>query len=368
MPAITTDNFFKLKRNSSEIKSEILVEYFKFWCSVLLYGQKYKKIDEVIFIDLFAGPGRYENGEPSTPLKIVESIYKSHGQTIDLNRSVKTFFNDEKKKLVTDLDANFKNLDYYERLVNKPVILNQQASKEMLKSLLKQKIPTLTFIDPFGYSYSMEMLLSSVKEWGSDLFMLFNINRIRAAISNPLVEKLMNEIFEDKLPEIRSFYKEEKNPAKRERFIIERFENIFKEKGYFVFKFRINFPGKDQSSHYLYLVTKVEMAYQRIKEIMKKYSDYQQDGIPLFTANFKYKTSILFGDLEEFSIYNIERDLLKRKSEFEGKSIENIYENHSRNTNYIKENYKQAIFNLKEKKLVSIHNNKITYTSIIKFI
>jgi len=367
MSAITTDSFFKSKRDTSEIKSEILVEYFKFWCSVLLFGQKFKKIEQVVFIDLFSGPGRYESGDPSTPLKIIESIYNSTGKAIDLNKCVRTFFNDQKKGLIKNLDNNLTSLDYYEKLGHKPILLNHQASKEVLNSLLEKKTPSLTFIDPFGYSYSMEMLLSSVREWGSDLFMLFNINRIRAAIRNPLVEKLMNQIFQNKLFEIRAFYEKEKNPAKREKYIIERFEDIFREKGYFIFKFRINFPGKDQSSHYLYLVTKVVMAYQRIKEIMKKYSDFQQDGVPLFTANFKYKTSILYGDLVDYSIYNMEKDLVKNKLQFNNKSIEQIYEVHSTNTNYIKENYKQAISGLIDKGFVKISNNKMTYTSIVIF-
>lgn len=187
MAGIQTEDFFREKRETSEIKSEILTKYFKFWCGVLLYGQKYRKIDNVLYIDLFSGPGYYEDLQPSTPIKILNSIINSDGQKIDLNKSVKTFFNDSKKKLINQLDVNISNLEYYPKLINKPVLLNESANIELLNSLLKKGIPSLTFIDPFGYTFSMKMLLACVKDWGSDLFMLFNLNRIRAAIMNSTV-------------------------------------------------------------------------------------------------------------------------------------------------------------------------------------
>lgn len=372
MTAISTESFFKVKRNTSEIKSEILVKYFKFWCGVLLFAQKYKKINELVYIDLFAGPGRYENGSASTPIKIIDSIIASSNKPIDFNKSVKTFFNDEKRRLVGELERNIKSLPYYNDLINKPVILNQSASKELLNVLLQKGIPSLTFIDPFGYSYSMSMLLNSVKEWGSDLFMLFNINRIRAAIKNPLVEELMNEIFDQELPEIRKFYEKEKNPSKREEFIISKFENIFRSKGFLVFKFRVSFPEKHQTSHYLYLVTKVQLAYLKIKEIMKLYSDYQPDGVPLFSANSK-QDPIFYPEVEKFSISHLQNNLIKHKKRYNNRTVEHIFEEHSINTNYIKENYKNALSNLFEDGKITVTNpkfknsEKLMYTSIIIF-
>jgi len=373
MAGISTDSFFKLKRNSSEIKSEIFVKYFKFWCGVLLFAQKYKTIDQLLYIDLFSGPGRYANGDSSTPIKILDSVIASKNSQIDLDKSVRTFFNDEKKKLVDTLEKHISSLTYFNQLTHKPVILNKSVSKDLLSQLLRKGVPSLTFIDPFGYSYSMEILLNSVKEWGSDLFMLFNINRIRAAIMNPVVEGLMNEIFQQELQVIRSYYAKETNPYKREEFIISKFENLFKNRGYLVFKFRIYFPSKDQTSHYLYLVSKVKLAYLKIKEIMKIYSDYQPDGVPLFSANTPQQNPIFYPELEDFSIHHLERDLISKKSIFNNKTVEIIYSDHCINTNYIKENYKSAFANLHNNGKIKILNiqlkesSKLTYTSTIIF-
>jgi len=371
MAAIKTEDFFKKKRNTSEIKSEVFVKYFKFWCGVLLYAQKFKRIEELLYIDLFAGPGYYENSnDASTPIKILDSIYQSNGTNIDLNKAVKTFFNDEEKKLIEKLDHNISSLKYYKELINKPVLLNEPASKNLLSSLLQQKTPSLTFIDPFGYSYSMEMLLQAVREWGSDLFMLFNINRIRAAINNKSVEGLMNEIFQHELNVIKDYYNQETNPTKREEYILERFEKLFKDKGYYLFKFRINFPDKNQTSHYLYLVSKVRLAYFKIKDIMKVYSEYQPDGVPIFAVNVK-SNPIFYPDMVKYSIQNLENDLMLNINNYVNKTIEMIYEEHSINTNYIKGNYKQAIENLWNDKKIGLldsrgkESKRITYNCTI---
>lgn len=373
MAGIKTEDFFKRKRETSEIKSEILTNYFKFWCSVLLYGQKYKQISQVVYIDLFSGPGYYEDGTSSTPIKILDCIYASKGQNVDLNKGVKTFFNDVKPQLVEKLGENILKLPYYDELIFKPVLLNEEANHELLKNLLNKDIPSLTFIDPFGYKFSLDMLLSAVKDWGSDLFMLFNINRIRAAIQNPVVENVMNEIFQNKLEAIRKFYISEKNPQKRESYLINQFEKTFNDKGYMSFKFKINFSEKNAPSHYLILVTKVKMAYHRIKEIMSKYSDLQSDGVPLFSANSKMPP-IFFEDSVDFSIYKLEIDLLNGKNKFNNSTLESIFEIHSIGTNYIKQNYKTAIENLLNKKKINLFDknrkqtSRITYTAIVNFI
>ena len=375
MASIDPQDFFKKKRSASEIKSEILNKYFKAWCGILLHGQKFKEIKTVLYIDLYSGQGYYEDGEPSTPIKILQSIYSSSGSRIDLNNSVKTFFNDSKPSIIKKLKINLESLDYYKDLVHPPVLLNEKANKELLSHLLFNEHPSLTFIDPFGYSYSQDMLLHSVKKWGSDLFMLFNVNRIRAAVSNGNVDRLMVEIFGQRISEIRDFYNKERNAKKREEYIIETFEGIFKSRNYFTIKFKINFPSRNQTSHYLIFVTKAKIAYLRIKEIMQRYSDYQEDGVPLFGANQRPIRLLVpeYFKYLKYSIINLADDLYRRRKEIQNFTIEQVYEYHNIGTNYIKENYKAAFSILRERGVVDLVDKKkglpvkkIAYTSIIR--
>lgn len=372
MPGISLSDFFKEKRTASEIKSEILNEYFKAWAAILLKGQKYKEIKTLIYVDLFSGPGLYEDGKPSTPIKILNSIYESKGGFIDFDKAVKTFFNDKSEKLANQLKTNIENLPYYKSLTYKPIIANGPASQKMLEEYLKSSIPSLTFIDPLGYNYTQNMLLYSVKNWGSDLFMLFNFNRIRAAIKNKKVEKNMLGIFTSYYDSIQEYYKKEKSPQKREEHLIKTFQKIFEDKGYYILKFRINFPKKNQTSHYLFFISKVQIAITRAKEIMTKYSDVQLDGVPLFGANIKQEP-LFFPSQCKYSLKKLIESISINWINFNNKTIEDIYRENNYNTNYIKQNYKDAIEDLfRNKKIDLLDKNgnsteRITYTAKIKF-
>lgn len=372
MAGISLSDFFKEKRSASEIKSEILNEYFKAWAAILLKGQNYKSIKKILYVDLFSGPGLYENGSPSTPIKILNSIYSSKGKTIDYDNHVQTFFNDKNTKLINDLKQNITNLPYYSKLKFKPIFFNEPANSEILQKAFEANNPALTFIDPLGYGFTQEMLMFAIKKWGSDLFMLFNFNRIRAAIKNPTVEQNMLEIFGDYFPRLQEYYDKEKSPKKRELFIIETFQRIFEDKGFMTLKFRVNFPDKEQTSHYLFFISKVKLAITRAKEIMSKYSEYQDDGIPYFGANLN-KSPLLNPDFNTYSINKLADSICQNRNDFEGVPIQEIYLTHNHKTNYIKGNYKDAIKILMDKNQIKLidkngkYTTRITYTAKVKF-
>ncbi len=372
MPGISLSDFFKEKRSASEIKSEILNEYFKAWAAILLKGQKYKSINKLLYVDLFSGPGLYDDGKPSTPIKILNSIYSSKGTFVDYDNSVQTVFNDKNEKIAENLKRNIEELPYYNSLTFKPIIANKPASQEMLEKLLRANTPSLTFIDPLGYGFTQKMLLYSVKSWGSDLFVLFNFNRIRAAVQNKVVEQNMQGIFTSYFNEIKNYYLKERLPHKREKFILKVFEKIFIDKGYLILKFRVNFPNKKQTSHYLFFISKVKIAITRAKEIMTKYSDVQPDGVPLFGANIK-QDPLFFPLICEYSVINLSKIIKKGRDVFNKKTIEEIYMEHNYKTHYVKLNYKDAIQILKNEKIISLFDKKgneterITYTARVKF-
>ncbi len=242
----------------------------------------------------------------------------------------------------------------------------------MLKKAFEENTPALTFIDPLGYGFTQKMLMFAIKNWGSDLFMLFNFNRIRAAIKNSKVEQNMVEIFGDYFPKIQEYYDKESSPQKRELFIIETFQSIFEDKGFMTLKFKVNFPDRDQTSHYLFFISKVKLAITRAKEIMSKYSEYQVDGIPHFGANLNM-LPVLNPDFNIHSINKLASLIYQNKQEYEGITIEDIYLAHNHKTNYIKPNYKDAIKKLMDDNHVVLIDKmgketiRITYTAKVKF-
>ena len=77
------DSFFDSPKLHSIVKSDIVSEYFGAWATIMKYQ---KHCEELTYLDLFSGPGQYEDGKPSTPIKIFDvveaknlhSIFKAH--------------------------------------------------------------------------------------------------------------------------------------------------------------------------------------------------------------------------------------------------------------------------------------------------
>src|SRR3990172_5537900 len=83
------ERFFAESREQSATKTTIVAKYFKSWSAVILPSAKQQGRD-IAYIDLFAGPGRYEDGAKSTPLLILEEAV----QNPDLRDHLVTIFND----------------------------------------------------------------------------------------------------------------------------------------------------------------------------------------------------------------------------------------------------------------------------------
>mgnify|MGYP007070678246 FL=1 len=63
------NNFFEKQTVSSRVKASIVSEYFPKYAKIIIK----KHIPEKIrYIDLFAGPGKYEDGNPSTPILVAK--------------------------------------------------------------------------------------------------------------------------------------------------------------------------------------------------------------------------------------------------------------------------------------------------------
>ncbi|MFD2247465.1 three-Cys-motif partner protein TcmP [Pontibacter ruber] len=373
MSTVDTNDFFKEQRSTSEIKSELLNEYFKAWSSTTLQGQRYISNPVLAFIDLYAGEGKAEDGKPATPVKILNSIFGATDK-FNLNKIVRTFFNDEKKAVAAKLKQNLESLPYYENLVHKPVMLHEEANFSLLARLLGNDTPTLLYLDPFGYAFSQQLLLQSIRRWGLDVFMLFTPAKLREAVVSATEGDVVTDIFgAERLTKIKEFFERYQNAQQREDFMVDSFEDIFREREYKTFRFKISLPKKNQTSHYLFFVSKTDTAYMKMKELLLMYSDYQEDGVPLFGANIKHQLS-LFQEQYRYSIKNLIADLASKPNYYHNLSLDSIYRHHNIGTNYIRGNYIEAFEHLKKEGVVEAINpvsrqpmRKVSFNSIIAY-
>lgn len=66
-------DFFKKQTDSSRVKASIVSEYFPQYCKII---RRKHEPEMFRYIDLFAGPGIYEDGNISTPIMLARNIAK----------------------------------------------------------------------------------------------------------------------------------------------------------------------------------------------------------------------------------------------------------------------------------------------------
>lgn len=338
-------DFFQRPKEPSKIKSEIVAKYFATWAKIILG----KTSGNIAYIDLFAGPGRYKDGTPSTPLLILEQAIANE----DMRKRLVTIFTDKEREFIETLKSEIGTIRGIQTLKHTPQIWQEEVGDRIVDTLQQMKlIPSLVFIDPCGYKgLSLDLVNAVIKDWACECIFFFNFNRINAGIHNDKVEDHINGIFGIERSENLRIELQNKSPYRREKLILKYLVDALKEShGKFVQHFCVKHSDRDRTSHYLVFVTKNFLGYEIMREIMAKCSSSSEQGVPSFEYNIKETGDLFYHPLNELKAMLIE--------EFQGRRIQmkEVYLEHSPGFNYIKSNYKAALRQL-------YAENKIEVTS-----
>lgn len=339
---MVNDDFFESCKEQSHIKSQIVKKYFWAWAKIIS-----KRALRISYIDLYAGPGVYEDGTKSTPILVLENALRD-----DMMRTkLIAHFNDTDSKFAETLKNSIDKIPNIDLLTNKPRITNFSVGKEVVESLRTMTlIPTFMFIDPWGYKgLSIDLIGSVLKNWGCDCVFFFNYVRINAGIDNEKFKSHINAIFGETRA---SFLKKEthcKKPHEREEIILRELKNALKEiRGDYVITYRFLKKHPRKTSHYLIFVSKNPLGYEIMKGIMAELSSHKYQNV----ATFEFDPEINpYGLFPPSPLDDLKKDLL---TTFKSKTltVQEIYEKHNINTPYIKSNYKELLLELEKKKII----------------
>ena len=340
-----SNSFFNESRERSQVKTRIVEKYFWAWAKVIISAVKERRKDKIGYVDLFAGRGRYEDGTDSTPLLVLK---KASGDD-DIRNMLVSVFNDMDPEHVQDLRDAIDSSPEVGMLKWKPRVINKEVNEEIAKVFESMKtIPTLFFVDPFGYKGLSRRLISSlVRNWGCDCIFFFNYNRISMGINNKAVESHIDALFgKQRADELRSL--PSMSSFNRELFIIEAAYQALKEvTGEYVLPFRFRSESGTRPSHHLIFVTKNRTGYEIMKDIMATESTNSDKGVPSFEYNPATRhQSLLFEysrPLDDLA------DMLMEY--FAGKTVmmEQIYQHYDQfsvGTRYIKKSYRECLIEL----------------------
>lgn len=332
-----SEDFFSERTEQSAAKAAIVAKYFDAWSTIMTRRTR----GNIAYFDLFAGPGFYGDGSPSTPILVLQ---KALGDE-ELRARLVSVFNDANAEHARLLRNAIERMDAIGLLRFTPVVSNHVIGSEIAGLFARVRmVPTLLFVDPWGYKgLSLALIASFLKDWGSDCIFFFNYPRINAGLSNPFVIEHMEALFRPgRAAHLRTRLLG-LPPEERENVIVNELSVALQENGArYVLPFRFLDPRGSRPSHYLIFVSKHILGYEIMKDIMAKESSSHEGGI----ASFEYSA---VHDPQLKLLYDYSRPLESLGqallAHFAGRrlTMRKIFDEHNVGTPFVKKNYKDAL-------------------------
>ena len=347
------NDFFKKQTPSSRIKASIVSEYFPQYCQIIRRAHEPQMFR---YIDLFAGPGIYEDGSISTPIMLAKNV----ASIPSLKGNVQFVFNDLSH--IDELRSNFESefpqgtfpKGVYFR--NKEVGAEEKIYEYLKTSTMKRGVdgkvwnesPSLLFFDPFGYSgMRTDVLASFLKNWGNELFLFINSKRINPALENDKFEELLRLWFPSRFDTLKKGVRTKRTVSERLDFILNNLGDEFRSLiggSVYCCSFRFQEEDSRTTSHFILHVTKGVKGFELVKSVYNKYAneDLALTGSNTYTFDPK-KCEGYMPLFETNDAVETLRDTLCK--EFKGRTISALclFESHHKDSKYSREHYTAAL-------------------------
>jgi len=257
-----------IKEPHTEAKHRILEEYLKAWYPIL---SKYNK--RLVYIDGFAGPGKYEKGEDGSPIIALRCLLNhSHGLCQSGGTEFVFIFIEQDSERADILERTIK--EEYPNLPNNIKCGTYHGEFETaMKTLLdvldkegKSLAPTFAFIDPFGYSglpfYLIQRILAFKR---CEVFINFAYNSINRFIeTTDSREEVFDALFGTmKWRSIRDI----RDPEERNRQLVALYSSQLKRAAKHVRSFEM-IDNRGNISYHLFFATNHREGFKQMKSAM----------------------------------------------------------------------------------------------------
>lgn len=347
--------FFKNQTASSRVKASIVSEYFPQYCRII---RRRHEPELFRYIDLFAGPGIYEDGNVSTPIMLARNI----SQDSSIKDKVQFVFND--LYFIDELQANFesefpsgtfpKGVIFRNKEVGKDEAIYQFLERNTMRKDSRGKswneTPSLLFFDPFGYSGMRTSTLAKfLGNWGNEVFLFINTKRINPALENEQFEDLMRLWFPKRFEKLKIEVRKQTSVPERLEFILENLHDEFAaligSRYLYTCAFRFQEEDSRTTSHYILHITKGVRGFDLVKNVYNKYANEDLELRGSNTYTFDPKKCVGYTSL--FSDSHEAVDALKHLlcREYSGRSLSafNLFEEHQKTTRYCRDHYTIAL-------------------------
>lgn len=254
-------------------KHEILRRYLEAWFPILsAYHHR------IVYIDGFAGPGRYKGGELGSPI-IALNVAMNHRKT--LHSELLFWFIDERQDRIEHLTSELNNM-----AIPNDFKVHAEAGKfhekvgpvlESIEAAGSQVAPTFAFIDPFGFSgIPFSLIERLLKHPRCEVFITFMVDAFNRFLEHPkatVVQHIVDAFGSDDAIRI----------AEAHGYRIERLRTLYQSRLQQVAEYVRYFEMRDRNDrtqYYLFFASNHERGHLKMKEAMWK---VDPDGKFLFS-------------------------------------------------------------------------------------
>jgi three-Cys-motif partner protein len=299
-------------------KHLLLKKYLDAWFPIL--GKHHGRIN---YIDGFAGPGEYEDGEVGSPIIAIEAA-KAHVAkgTLPSNVNINFIFVEAESEYADHLRSRLDALSIPTQF-KVGVIPGEYANViggilDQLEKENKQIAPTFAFVDPFGFSGIPFSLMTRILAYPRcEVFiniMVEFINRFLEHPNDKVVAHFPTTFGTDEVLKIPT------QTGDRVKALLSLYRKQLKSKAKYVGQFDMH-GRKDQKTYSLFFATNFPLGFQKMKEAMwsvdkaegGKFSDFEPGAVNqpgLFTLETVWTLMhdhfrgrlVLMADIERFVI------------------------------------------------------------------
>jgi len=318
-------------------KHILLRKYLNAWIPILT-----RHHNKVLFIDGFAGPGVYENGEEGSPIIAIKSVLE---HKLDFKSKILFFFIEKNKKRYECLENELKKMEL-------PTNISYECECGLFSEVIDKKlkpieengsnlIPTFAFIDPFGVSHTPFAIVKRLlKNNRCEVFINFMYDAITRFINNPKYQENYDELFGcDDWQK----YKDIKNPKEKLELIHNLYKKQLEKHAKYVRSFKM-INKFNKTGYFLFFATNNLLGLKKMKAAMWK---VDPSGFFKFSdATYNPNQTLLFEHKPNFVL--LKRILI---DEFKGKriSIEQLEHFVVVKTSFLETHYKTQILRPMEK-------------------
>ena len=355
MPLEDSDPQKWVMREHTGVKHRILRKYLAAWTRILSSSNP-----EVHYFDGFAGVGKYRDGEDGSPLLAMKTANR-HANCFDTFSCTFNELNDDNyRDLVEHVYNEQQECEYGDKI--KLDLENERFEDIAIEKLTSddyRDLPSLVFIDPFGYKGVPFGVTSKIMNLPGQNEVFFNlmVDEIRRfSGEQPKEDAITNILGTEDWKYIRDLNDREK----KEEEILKVFVNQLKQDAdvEYAFPFQMKSPEKDTTKYYLVHATNHFKGFRVMKKVMfgegaddlfaylgPDHYGYDDEQTTLFETTNSTDTRI-----EELA------DWLKERFDGQEKRIIDIYKETFSETDLIEKHYKDAFDLLAERDEAKIMN------------